>query len=224
MATTPITTEWDVVYAINYTTLNNTLANQWQPISIDNYQQIIQIAGMKVPYTLNATFAPWKLTVGGDGRNVRFNCPISSGSLSYNLPSGPSGSYTFPTPDPTIPTYPTTIEIELELEWIPDPSQEFFVISDQPTVDQLVPLLNGQTAVPSNLVKLFADNKVNLSSSATVTPITLGLEWSIQDGKAQYYILYTNKIGDDGKTIEAEFLFVYQFSEAVEGKPDSSRN
>lgn len=210
---TPITTTWDVIYATRYATLNTTIANQWQSISIDNYQQTIPIGGKKVSCTLNATFAPWQLTTGGDGRNVRFDCPIQSGSVSFVLPDGTFNSYPFP--DTSLPSKELpVIEIELELEWIPDASQKAFEVSDQPTIDKLVPSLNSLRYPTPDLIQLFKTNSVTLSSNAQVVPKTPGLEWTIQDNETTYYILYTNQIDSRTKTVETEFLFVYQLTEA----------
>src|SRR6266481_9919387 len=216
MTTTVDTNNWDAVYAIHFSNLNLSIAKQWQAINMQ-FNETDESSGSALQYVLDATFAPWLLALGGDGKNVRFTCPIESGSFSLQKSDGTViKSYSFPTTAPL-----TEFAIEVGMEWVPDPSQTFFSIADKPTIDSLVTALDSQTTVPTALAQLFVHNNITLDSGAKVNSVNAGLEWAIvntvineeKNKEIQYfYILYARQL-DNNQQVEAEFLYVYKFGQ-----------
>ncbi|MGH2413373.1 MAG: TULIP family P47-like protein, partial [Microcystaceae cyanobacterium] len=208
MTTSVDTNNWDAVYAIHFSTLNQSIIQQWKPITMQFEETDDSMPDVPIKYVLDATFAPWQLALGGDGKNVRFTCPIQSGTFSSQKPDGTvAKTYSFPQTGPK-----TTIVIEVGMEWIPDPSQQFFAIADKPTIDSLVAALDSQTTVPTALVQLFAKNNIILDISATVNIYTPGWEWAILNKDQYFYVLYARQL-DNNQQVEAEFLYVYKFSQ-----------
>src|SRR6266403_322956 len=221
MTTTVDTNNWDAVYAIHFSKLNLSIAEHWQAINMQFKET--DASGSPLQYVLDATFAPWLLALGGDGKNVRFTCPIQSGSFSLQQLNGTViKSYSFPTTAPF-----TEIAIEVGMEWVPDPSQTFFSIADKPTIDSLVTVLDSQTTVPTALAQLFVQNNIILDSSAKVNIVNSGLDWAIVNKgllpdpikihnlieEIQYfYILYARQL-DKNQQVETEFLYVYKFGQ-----------
>ncbi len=207
MTTTVDTYNWDTVYATHYSTLNRIIANQWKPMPA-KFTLTDESLDPPIQYILDATFAPWQLELGGDGKNVQFTCPIQAGSFSVEDSDGKVlKSYSFPTTEPL-----TQIAIQVGMEWVPDPSQKFFAIADKPTVEAITTALNSQTTIPAALSKLFSDNDTPLGSSATLHIVQSKLEWAIIDNGQYYYILYARQL-DNNQQVEAEFLYVYKFEQ-----------
>ena len=70
MATTVDTNNWDTGYAIHFSSLNQSIAKQWQTINAQFSET--DESSVTLQYTLDATFAPWQLALGGDGKNDQF--------------------------------------------------------------------------------------------------------------------------------------------------------
>lgn len=201
MSTSVDTYNWDAAYAIGYDSLNKSIVQQWKTITA-NFT--VTDADTGNTYTLDdVTFNPWEISLDGDGKNALFYCPIQSGSFSVS--GNRSNSYPFPTTGPL-----TTFVIEVEMEWVPDPSQKTFAIADKPTVEAIVNALDSQTTIPSALSKLFSDNGITLDSSATLKIMSSGVEWAITNQDQTFYILYSRQL-DENKQVTAEFLSVYEF-------------
>lgn len=203
MTTTVDTNNWDAVYATHFSTLNQSIASQWKPINMQ-FTDTDESLGVSIEYILNATFAPWQLALGGDGKNVRFICPIQSGTFSSQTNGSIGKSYSFPTTGAL-----TTIAIEVGMEWVPDSSQQFFAIADKSTVDTIVAALDSQTMVPTALVQLFAKNNITLDGSATVNIYAPGLEWAIINKGQYFYVLYARQL-DNNQQVKTEFLYIYK--------------
>lgn len=97
-ATVPVadTFGWDTVYAIRYADVNQAIVNDWPSPSI----RIDQASG---PASIAGDFQPWRVVTGGGGHLVHMEARVPA--LLYN------GST----------TYDATAEIEVQLEFVPQP-------------------------------------------------------------------------------------------------------
>ncbi len=184
---------WDTVFALNFTHANTAIVNGWAKVNAAA-KNVSQAASDDPSYNIAAVLGAWQLTEGGDGKNVRMNCPFASGT--YN-----AGSHSY-TLDSTV-----QVVIELGMEWVPDPGQFNFVLSGNTTIDPIKADLD-QNRVDSALQAAFTAHGKTLSSAATATMIMQGKEWVVTDGTTNFYLfLSTDKFND-------EFLNVYQYETA----------
>ncbi|PRY27014.1 P-47 protein [Spirosoma oryzae] len=187
------TNDWDTVFAIRFNDANTAIANSWSTVS-DKAKNVAQTASDDPSYQLNGTLGPWQLTVGGDGKNIRLNCPFISGTYQ----AGAAKSY-------DVTNYQVIIEVGMQ--WVPDPDQFAFTISGNDEINTIKTDLN-KSVLNAALVGEFQKNGKSLSTSATVTLITTDQDWLITDGKANYYLFY------NADKYQNEFLQVYQFEDA----------
>ncbi|MCO6010408.1 TULIP family P47-like protein [Actinoallomurus purpureus] len=186
---------WDTAFAINFTNANTAITEAWPNVN-SGAKNLVQQASDDPTYNINAVLGPWQFTVGGDGKNIRMACPVVSGV--YN--AGGDGTIQFDGKN-------CEIVIEIGMEWVPDPDQFSFVISDQAKVDTIKADLDNNT-IDSTLQQEFSANNMPLSSDAVARVQTAGEEWLITDGTPSFYIFHsTDKYNN-------EFLNVYQFEKA----------
>lgn len=195
------TNGWDAVFALHFDTANKALKAGWPTVN-DAIKKIeIEQEGFKI----SGSYEPWQFTVGGDGKLVRFSCTFAAGS-TYTAMGGkkfdlaPAGKA-------------AEVTIELSMDWVPQPGQKFFVISNTAQVDTIKKDLDKDT-VDATLKAAFTANHATLSNSATARVVTQGLEWHINDGAKSYFIFY-NQDKENNK-----FLDIYQYEKiwAVELK------
>jgi hypothetical protein len=186
------TNGWDTVFAIRFNDANTAIAHNWN--NVDSKAKNVQQAASDDPtYSVDGVLGPWQLTVGGDGKNVRMNCPFVSGTYQ----AGSSKKY-------DLTNYEVIIEVGME--WVPDPEQFAFSIGGNDEVNGIKTDLN-RSVIDSALVEEFDKNGRKLSSEATVTVIAADEDWMLTDGSTNYYIFYgADKYKD-------EFLYVYEFEE-----------
>lgn len=196
------TNGWDTVFAINFANANAALTAGWAKVSdkAKNITQDYNDPDTGLNFKLNGVFAPWQLTIGGDGKNIRMACTFSSGSYSVDTKShdlAPAGGQAM------------EVDIEVGMEWVPDPGQKSFVISNNTTVTTIKNDLD-QNKIDSDLSTAFAQNNLKLSSSASARVVQQGLEWQIIDGSGStnFYIFYSQDKEND------QFLTVYQYEKA----------
>lgn len=183
---------WDTVFALNYNHANAAVVAGWSKVNA-GAKNVAQTANDDPSFNLAGVLGPWQLTLGGDGKNVRMNCPFASGT--YNHSSGST--------DLT----GVGVVIEIMMEWVPDPGQFHFVIGDQNQVPGIKSDLNN-AVIDAALNAAFAAQNKPLSASATVTMITSNQEWVIQDGTVYFYVfLSSDKFGES-------FLNFYQYETA----------
>ncbi|GAB4188988.1 MAG: hypothetical protein Tsb002_15670 [Wenzhouxiangellaceae bacterium] len=187
------TNGWDTVFAINFDNANTALVSGWANVNA-GAKNISQEADDDSTYNISGVFKPWQFTIGGDGKNIRMLCQFESGtynagSNSYDLAPGGSAA--------------AEVEIEVGMEWVPDPNQKAFVLSnhDVPTIKTDL----DSNTIDSALSAAFTANSLTLSATATARVVQAGLEWHIADGDNTYFIFYTED--KEGNT----FLFVYQY-------------
>lgn len=187
------TYDWDTVFAINFNNANAAVNAAWP--SISSGAKNMSVAASDDPsFNISATLGPWQLTEGGDGKNVRLLVPIASGTFN-------TGSTAI-----QFDGVNCQVVIEIGMQWVPDPDQFSFVISDA-TVDAIVTALNDNQ-VSSDLQAAFTAHQKPLSSGASALVQTAGEEWLITDGSDYFYIFHsTDKFNN-------EFLNVYQFEKA----------
>lgn len=191
------TYDWDTTFATTFLYANKAIMENWANLP-DAVKNIKESATSPVEYSLDGTFDAWQLTVGGDGKNIRMTCPLSGtyefGTESFKLSSDP--------------TKPTGVIIEVGMEWVPDPGQFAFTISDNAKVTTIKGDLDRST-IDSDLAAEFTSHGRTLTDAAQVVVQKAGFEWLIQDGKdTNYYIFYSSD--KDGNT----FLTVYAFEKA----------
>lgn len=185
------TNDWDTVFAIRFKDANTAITNNWSKVD-DKAKNVAQAASDDPSFKLNGVLGPWQLTVGGDGKNIRMSCPFVSGT--YN---GGAKNY-------DVTGYEVIIEVGME--WVPNPDQFAFTISNNDEIDTIVNDLNKST-VDAALIAEFSKNGKTLSPSSTVTVITMKEDWLVTDGKVNYYIFFNeDKYGN-------KFLQVYQFED-----------
>jgi hypothetical protein len=184
---------WDTAFAINFINANAAVTAAWP--SVSSGAKNMSVAASDDPsFNISATLGPWQLTLGGDGKNVRMAVPIVSGT--YN-----AGATKIPFDGKNC-----EVVIEIGMQWVPDPDQFSFVISDA-TVDPIVTALNNNQ-ISSDLQAAFTAHQKPLSSGATALVQMAGEEWLITDGSTYFYIFHsTDKFNN-------EFLNVYQFEKA----------
>ena len=90
---------WDTVYAIRYADVNSAIVKDWPspPIHLN------QTSG---PASIDGDFAPWRIATGGSGHLVHMETRVPA--MAYNSGGPPV-------------TYDATAEIEVQLEFIPQP-------------------------------------------------------------------------------------------------------
>lgn len=183
---------WNTTFAINFTNANQAIMVNWQ--QVDDKVKNLDVTSTDDPsYNIKATFDPWQLTVGGDGKNIRMNCPIASGT--YNAATK---SYSLAN---------VQVIIEIGMEWVPNPDQFAFVVANTSEVNSIAADLD-RSRIDADLTREFAAHGVTLSSAADVTVQQPGKEWLITDGKTNYYLFYLQDKDNDA------FLNVYQFDDA----------
>ncbi len=204
------TNDWDTVFALPFDRVNPAIATNWTAIEAKPDPINDNSTGYNITYTLDITFGPWQVALGGDGKNIDFTCPVTSGTYTVQLNDpdlvGKPKTYPFPT-NPN-----SQIAIEVGMQWIPDPAEPYVGLSgsDVPTIRTA---LTGDQ-IPSQLVTDLQPHKITLSSSATVAaidPSQPSLAWKITDGANAYYLFYKTDKEDN------EYIFVYQFGKAWAG-------
>ncbi|MEZ0487878.1 TULIP family P47-like protein [Fibrella aquatica] len=187
------TNDWDTVFAIRFNDANTAITSSWGSVS-DKAKNVAQQASDDPSYQLSGTLGPWQLTVGGDGKNIRMNCPFVSGTYQ----AGGAKSY-------DITNYQVIIEVGME--WVPDPDQFAFSIGGNDQIDAIKADLN-KSVLDAALIAEFQKNGKTVAATAVVTLLTTDQDWLITDGKINYYLFYNT---DKYKN---EFLQVYQFEDA----------
>lgn len=184
---------WDTVCTLNFTHANAAITANWPNVN-KGAKNLDQTASDVPSFNIQAVLGPWQLTEGGDGKNVRMNCPIQSGT--YN-----AGGTAIPLDGKNV-----QIVIEIGMEWVPDPGQFAFVISggDVSTITGDL----DQNKIDSQLQAAFQGKGNPLSSAATATMLMQGKEWLITDGSKNYYVFYTTDKDNN------QFLSIYQFETA----------
>ncbi|WP_323117736.1 TULIP family P47-like protein [Burkholderia alba] len=182
---------WDSVFAIHFDNANQAVNAAWDQVS-NNAKHIAQTAEDDDSYKIDATFGPWQLTPGGDGKNIHLMCPIVSGAYfagkkKYDMSKA-------------------EVIIEIGMEWVPNPDQFSFVISGNSEIDAIFSALEKKQ-IPAQLRDEFKKNNKALTDGATAQIKKSGLEWLISDGKINFY-LFKNQDKDKN-----EFINVYQFEE-----------
>jgi Clostridium P-47 protein len=189
------TYDWDCVFAIDFANANAALSANWGSVS-ESVKQVDEAAEEDPSYHLRGTFGPWQLTLGGDGRNLRMQCPFVSGAYQ-------AGARSY-----SLEGTGTAVVIEVDLAWVPDPGQKSFVVSGE-SVRAIATAL-GEAQIAPALRTAFANAGISLEAGASVLPVLRpGREWAIGDGTAEpratyYLFLTTDRNGD-------EFLNVLQF-------------
>ncbi|WP_221392717.1 TULIP family P47-like protein [Dyadobacter sp. NIV53] len=188
---------WDNVFALNFIKANDALTKGWANVDskAKNLVQSFTDDDTGVEFDLDSTFGPWQLTENGDGKNIRMVCPIISGTYKFGKKSYDFSTYT---PSPSV-------VIEVNMNWVPDPGQAYFVVDTG--VDGIVTDLN-QNTIDSTLTAAFTHNGKTLSNTAYVSTQKTGYEWLVQDGETSYYIFYSADKDND------KFLTIYQFEKA----------
>jgi hypothetical protein len=181
---------WDTACALTFAHANAVLVAGWPQVD-SKAKTLAQVSSDDPDYHIEATLAAWQLTVGGDGKNVRLTVPIATGTYTAK-----KHVYKFDGLN-------VAAVIEIGMQWVPDPSQFAFVISQK--VDTIKADL-AKFAIDADLRTEFTNQKKPLSDAAKVDSITGGgKEWIIVDGTASYYIFWQV---DKQNTA---FLNVYQF-------------
>lgn len=189
---------WDSVFALNFNHVNSAITANWASVNA-GAKNVSQAASDDPSYNISAVLGPWQLTMGGDGKNIRMNCPIASGTYNFG---GKSVS---------MDTTKTEVVIEIGMEWVPDPGQFHFVLGDATVAGIQADL--DQNKIDAQLVAAFQNNKAPLTAQATAKMITKDQEWVITDtgsnGKPVYYYVFlsTDKFAD-------AFLNIYQYESA----------
>lgn len=187
------TNDWDTVFAIRFNDANTAITNSWASVG-DKAKNVTQAASDDPSFHLSGVLGPWQLTVGGDGKNIRMNCPFVSGTYQ----AGGAKSY-------DITNYEVIIEVGMQ--WVPNPDQFAFSIGGNDEINSIKADLNKST-LSTSLVTEFQKNGKTVSPSASVTVITTDQDWLVTDGKANYYIFY------NVDKYKNEFLQVYQFEDS----------
>lgn len=189
---------WDNAFAITFTDANKAITANWAKVN-DGAKKLVAKVSDDPSYHIDAVLGPWQITLGGDGRNIRMACPVVSGT--YN-----AGSHAIP-----LDGINMGVEIEIGMEWVPDPSQFAFVIDDAAKVAAIKAALNNGVVAPQ-LQTEFTNHQKPLPAGAQVTDIKSGVEWVIvgnpNDNTSTFYIFHS------GDKFANEFLNVYQFEEA----------
>ncbi|KAK9781506.1 putative TULIP family P47-like protein [Seiridium cardinale] len=176
------TNGWDTVFATNYANLNAQIAAQWQTL-ITKAPSLAHLVGELAKYNvkMDLTTSAWKLTQGGSGSLVNLSLPIASGIFK-----GIGGSYDLAG---------QSITIQLGLQWVPQPNQIHFSINSN--LQAIQANLDAQPTVTDNVKNAFAAGDVTLAATATVTVITKGVCWRIEDpvSKVAFYVYVTNSGG-----------------------------
>ncbi len=184
---------WDTVFALNFTHANAGIVAGWANVDADA-KNVSQAASDDPSYKIDGVLGPWQLTEGGDGKNVRMNCPFVSGTYA-------AGTKSYPLDGANL-----QVVIEIGMEWVPDPGQFNFVVSDATVTPIAADLDKNQ--IDAALQGDFTAHGKTLSSAATATMILQGKEWVVTDGTVSYYLfLSTDKFHDS-------FLNVYQYEAA----------
>jgi Clostridium P-47 protein len=183
---------WDTVFATNFTNANQAITGGWAQVS-DKAKNVSQVASDDPSFNLNGVLGPWQLTEGGDGKNVRMLCPFASGTYKAG-----SNSYNFGGQN-------VQVIIEVGMEWVPNPGQFSFVISDTTKVDAIKTALD-LNQIGTQLSTEFQTHGKPLSSAATALVQRQGKEWLVTDGQTNYYIFHT-------QDKDNEFLNIYQFQD-----------
>jgi len=186
------TNDWDTVFAIRFKDANTAIANSWSKVD-DKAKKVSQAASDDPSFKVDAVLGPWQLTVGGDGKNVRMNCPFISGSFNMGSKSNDVKGY--------------EVIIEVGMEWVPNPDQFAFTIANSTEIDTILSSLNSGK-LDANLVTEFKKHGKTLSAATTVDVITKSEDWLLTDGKLNYYIFFNEDKFDN------KFLQVYQFEDS----------
>lgn len=190
------TYNWDTAFALSYDHANAAITATWTPITIN---QSVTDDDTGATYAINATFDPWQITTDGDGKNVNFSCPIKSDGTS---------SYTHGIKKDSLDN--VSFEIQVEMQWVPDPSQTYVALSGTDIPAFRTALVSG--TIPSQLGSDLKSHNITLTQAATVSaldPKNPTVAWKITDTDGThfyyYYLFYTtDKEGD-------KFIQVYSF-------------
>ena len=91
---------WDTVFGISYKNVNEAIVNKASTPKTFNFSN----SGI----TIDGTWQPWQLAVGGNGQNLQLNCPINTGTVK--------------TKEQTQDLAGSTLTIQVKLSQIPDPN------------------------------------------------------------------------------------------------------
>ncbi len=181
---------WDTAFAINFSNANMAMTDNWSKVN-PKAKNFNYTATDDPSYQITGVFSPWQLTLGGDGKNVRMQCAIESGTYK-----AAGQTYDFAGKN-------TSVIIEVGMEWVPGPDQFFFVVSGI-DVSAITTGLDVLT-ITSELKADFKAKGVTLADNATVHLKQKGLEWVILSGTDYYYIFDLKDKDNDS------FLNIYKF-------------
>lgn len=185
------TNNWDTVFAVKYGIVNSLLQKGWSNLSnsVRNFSQQ-QAPG----YNIQGTFNSWQLTPGGDGQNVRLQCPISSG--------------TFTTPQKSYNLSNASVVVEIQMQWVPDPSQRFFAVTSASVpgsaISTICDQLDRRNILPA-LNTAFSSNNSALNNPQVAIKKN-GYSWIINDASGKSYYLF--KLSDQKNNL---YLNIYEF-------------
>lgn len=186
------TNNWDTVFAIHFSDANTAITDNWSNVD-DGAKQVKVSASDDPSFNIDATLGPWQLVEGGDGKNIRMECPFVGGT--YNASGKP------------YPLKGCSVIIEVGMQWVPNPDQFAFSIAGNDEVAAITNDLNN-SVLDKQLSTEFQNKGKTLSSSAKVTVINKDQDWLITDGSANYYVFYTSDKDND------KFLQIYQFQDS----------
>ena len=190
------TNGWNSVFAINFNNANKAIIASWDKVSA-GAKNISQAASDDPSFNVTGVFQPWQFTVGGDGKNIRMAVTFDSGTYT-------AGAQTF---DMT----GAEVTIEVGMEWVPNPDQQAFVISDNTTVNTIKSDLDNNS-IDAALKTAFENNGVTLPDTAQSRVIQKGLEWQVKNSAGDtgggFYIFYSQDKDND------EFLTVYKYQKS----------
>lgn len=191
------TNGWDSVFAINFDNANTALTSGWANVNA-KAKNISQVAADTPNIKIDGVFDPYQFTVGGDGKNIRMMVPFKSGT--YNALGK---SYDLAPVDGKA----VAVDIEVGMEWVPNPDQKSFVVSGASVAGIVKDLDNNE--LDAALKAEFTSNKIPLGSDASAVVINAGLEWHVtQKSGKNFYIFHTKD------KFSNEFLDVYQYEKS----------
>lgn len=157
------TYDWDAAFALNFDHANAAIVNNWPNVGA-GAKNVKQAATDMPAFKVDGVLKAWQLVAGGDGKNARMRCTFDSGTYEYA-----GGSLDLATGDGK----PVSAIIEVGMEWVPEPDQQFFVINDNPKVNQIKSDLD-QHNLDSALTDAFDAHGVTIKQDAVVTPQKTG--------------------------------------------------
>lgn len=186
---------WDTAFAIRFDNANKAVTKGWA--QVDDGAKNVSVSAEDDPdYHLEGVLGPWQLIVGGDGKNVRMACPFVSGVFT-------AGKKTY-----DLGAAKTHVNIEIGMDWVPNPDQFSFVIDGSRVAEIRTDL--DRSSIDAKLRDAFTTAGHALTQDAGVTLITAGTEWLVTDGKDNFYIFHSKDKYNE------EFLNVYQFQSTLD--------